>query len=105
VSLLGSFPSVSSIKAFQGLACLPPILVDNYMDHLPLYRQRQRFLRENIPIAASTLEGWKKHSLEKLEILFFNCFKIALIMIVSFNQEKLKNHFILSFRKELIVIL
>jgi transposase len=33
-------------------------LVDKYTDHLPLYRQAQRFKRENIRIAASMLEGW-----------------------------------------------
>ena len=33
------------------------ILTHKYMDHLPLYRQKQRFARENIPIASSTIEN------------------------------------------------
>lgn len=46
------------------------ILTDKYMDHLPLYRQKQRFARENIPIASSTIEGWVKQALERLEPLY-----------------------------------
>jgi len=40
------------------------------MDHLPLYRQKQRFARENIPIASSTIDGWVKQGLERLEPLY-----------------------------------
>lgn len=57
-------------KGIPGAGLLASILVDKYMDHLPLYRQRQRFLREKIPIAASTLEGWTRQSLERLDILY-----------------------------------
>jgi transposase len=57
-------------KGIAGPGLLASILVDKYMDHLPLYRQRQRFLRENIPIAASTLDGWARAALEKLQILY-----------------------------------
>ena len=45
-------------------------MVDKYVDHLPLYRQRQRFLRENIPIAQSTLDGWAAQAMDRLEILY-----------------------------------
>jgi len=57
-------------KGIPGAGLLASILVDKYVDHLPLYRQRQRFLREKIPIAASTLEGWARQSMERLEILY-----------------------------------
>jgi len=53
-----------------GAGLLASILVDKYMDHLPLYRQKQRFARENIPIASSTLEGWAKQAMERLEPLY-----------------------------------
>ena len=46
------------------------ILADKYLDHLPLYRQKQRFARENIQIPSSTIEGWTKQALEKLEPLY-----------------------------------
>lgn len=68
--IIGELPERIIDKGIPGPGLLATILVDKYMDHLPLYRQRQRFLRENIPIAASTLEGWAKQSLEKLGILY-----------------------------------
>jgi transposase len=57
-------------KGIPGAGLLSSILVDKYLDHLPLYRQKQRFARENIPIASSTLEGWVKQGIERLDPLF-----------------------------------
>src|SRR5690625_6547719 len=57
-------------KGIPGAGLLASILVDKYVDHLPLYRQEQRFKREKIPIASSTLEGWARQSLELLDILY-----------------------------------
>lgn len=68
--VIGELPERVIEKGIPGPGLLATILVDKYMDHLPLYRLRQRFLRENIPIASSTLEGWTRQSLDKLEILY-----------------------------------
>ena len=68
--VIGELPERIIDKGIAGPGLLASILVDKYMDHLPLYRQRQRFLRENIPIAASTLDGWCKTALEKLQPLY-----------------------------------
>ena len=68
--VIGALPERVIDKGIPGAGLLASILVDKYLDHLPLYRQRQRFLRESIPIAASTLEGWAKQGLERLEILY-----------------------------------
>ena len=68
--VIGELPERIIDKGIPGPGLLASILVDKYMDHLPLYRQRQRFLRENIPIAASTLDGWCRAALEKLQILY-----------------------------------
>jgi transposase len=57
-------------KGIPGAGLLASILVDKYIDHLPLYRQKQRFARENIQIASSTIEGWTKEALLKLEPLY-----------------------------------
>lgn len=57
-------------KGIPGAGLLASILTDKFFDHMPLYRQKQRFARESIPIASSTLEGWVKQSLERLEPLF-----------------------------------
>jgi len=57
-------------KGIPGAGLLASILVDKYVDHLPLYRQKQRFARENIQLASSTIEGWTKEALFKLEPLY-----------------------------------
>lgn len=57
-------------KGIPGAGLLAMILTDKYMDHLPLYRQKQRFARENIQIPSSTIEGWTRQALEKLEPLY-----------------------------------
>mgnify|MGYP002622009150 CR=1 FL=1 len=58
------------LVAILGPGLLAGILTDKYQDHLPLYRQVQRFKRENIPIAPSTIEGWVRQALERLEPLY-----------------------------------
>ena len=68
--LIGSLPERVIDKGIAGAGLLASILVDKYVDHLPLYRQRQRFLRENIPIAASTLDGWAAAAMDRLGILW-----------------------------------
>jgi transposase len=68
--LIGSLPSRVIEKGIAGPGLLASILVDKYTDHLPLYRQLHRFKRENIPIAASTLEGWTRQGLKILDILY-----------------------------------
>ncbi len=57
-------------KGIPGTSLLAMILTAKYMDHLPLYRQKQIFARENIQIPSSTIEGWTKQALEKLEPLY-----------------------------------
>ncbi|QEM05028.1 IS66 family transposase [Mucilaginibacter rubeus] len=57
-------------KGIPGAGLLASILVDKYVDHLPLYRQKQRFARENIQLASLTIEGWTKEALFKLEPLY-----------------------------------
>src|SRR3546814_10154721 len=46
------------------------ILTVKYAYHLPLYRQKQIFARENIQIPSSTIEGWTKEALIKLHPLY-----------------------------------
>lgn len=68
--VIGQLPERVIDKGIPGAVLLSTILVDKYMDHLPLYRQRQRFLRENIPIAASTLDGWAAQGMDRLTALY-----------------------------------
>jgi transposase len=41
-------------------ALLAQILVDKFVDHLPVYRQLERFKREGINISSSTISGWQE---------------------------------------------
>jgi len=68
--VIGELPERVIDKGIPGPGLLATILVDKYADHLPLYRQRQRFKRENIPIARSTIEGWARQAMERLAILY-----------------------------------
>jgi transposase len=43
-------------KASAGL--LSNVITDKYLDHLPLYRQSERFAREDVDLSRSTLSGW-----------------------------------------------
>ncbi len=45
-------------KAIAGPGLLTQIVIDKYIDHLPLHRQQQRFSREKINIPYSTLTDW-----------------------------------------------
>ena len=45
-------------KAAAGPGLLAAVAVDKYCDHLPLYRQGQRFSRQDVPIPDSTLGQW-----------------------------------------------
>jgi transposase len=67
---IAPLPSRLIDKSMAGTGLLASILVDKYQDHLPLYRQLQRFKREKIPIASSTLDRWVRQSLDRLEILY-----------------------------------
>ena len=59
-----SLPGRMMEKCMAGEGLLAQILVDKYMDHLPLYRQLQRFERIGLSIAQSTINGWTKSSME-----------------------------------------
>ena len=68
--LIGQLPERVIDKGIPGAGLLASILTDKYLDHLPLYRQKQRFARENIQIASSTIEGWTKEALIRLQPLY-----------------------------------
>ena len=67
---IAELPELVIVKGSPGPGLLAMILTGKYQDHLPLYRQKQIFARENIQIASSTIEGWTRQALEKLEPLY-----------------------------------
>lgn len=68
--MIGELPERVIEKGIPSASLLSMLLTNKYMDHLPLYRQKQRFARDGIEIASSTIEGWVRQTLEKLEPLY-----------------------------------
>ncbi|MEO9022748.1 MAG: IS66 family transposase, partial [Ginsengibacter sp.] len=56
-------------KAIAGAGLLAQIIIDKYVDHLPLYRQEQRFKREGADISYSTISDWIKNGCALLDPL------------------------------------
>lgn len=56
--LIGELPSRPIEKGIPGPGLLASILIEKYVDHLPCYRQIQRFERAGVTIAASTMSEW-----------------------------------------------
>jgi transposase len=56
--LIGKLPSRPIEKAMAGEGLLAQIVIDKYVDHLPLYRQMQRFERNGVKLSYSTLTDW-----------------------------------------------
>jgi len=57
--IIADLPVFPIEKGIAGASLLAQIVVDKYVDHLPIYRQVQRFARENIRIPANTINGWQ----------------------------------------------
>lgn len=67
---IGELPDRIIDKGIPSEGLLATILVDKYVDHLPLYRQKQRFARADIDIASSTIDGWAAQSMDALKPLY-----------------------------------
>ena len=61
-------------KGIPTASLLTQILIDKYVDHQPLHRIRSRFARSSIIIPESTMDGWVKTCLERLQILYDYCY-------------------------------
>ena len=57
-------------KAIAGAGLLAQTIIDKYVDHLPLYRQQQRFAREGMNIPYATLTDWVHNSCRLIEPLY-----------------------------------
>jgi len=57
-------------KGIPGPGLLAHIVIDKYTDHLPVYRQIQRFEREGIKLSSSTLTDWISGTCSLLEPLY-----------------------------------
>lgn len=57
-------------KGIPGPGLLAQILMDKFVDHLPVYRQVQRYERLGIKLSESTLGGWLSSTCELLNPLY-----------------------------------
>ena len=67
---IAELPARPVDKGIAEAGLLASVVVEKYVDHLPIYRQVQRFKREGIPLARSTLEGWVAAVARLLEPLY-----------------------------------
>jgi transposase len=68
--LIGELPSRPIEKAMAGEGLLAQIVIDKYVDHLPLYRQMQRFERSGVKLSYSTLTDWVSDTCKLITPLF-----------------------------------
>ncbi|EAY25011.1 TnpC protein [Microscilla marina ATCC 23134] len=87
-------------RCLADAALLAQIICDKYCDHLPLYRQLQRFERSGVRIGSSTFNSWVEkiaqlltplYDLLQKEVLSSNYIRIDEPPIKVLDREKKKN--------------
>jgi len=68
--LIAPMPERPLPKAIAGPGLLAQIVIDKYVDHLPLHRQQQRFSREKISIPYSTITDWVSNTCKLITPLY-----------------------------------
>jgi transposase len=76
--LIGELPSRPLPKVIAGEGLLAQIIIDKYIDHLPLHRQMQRFERAGVKLPYSTLTDWVSETCGLLTPLF-NALKVEVL--------------------------
>ncbi len=76
--IIGELPSRPLHKAMAGAGLLAQIIIDKYVDHLPLYRQMQRFERGGLKIPYSTITDWVSATCRLIQPLY-EALKIAVL--------------------------
>ena len=68
--VIAELPVFPIEKGIAGPGLLAQIMVDKFVDHLPVYRQIERFKREQVKLSSSTLNGWQESICNLLEPLY-----------------------------------
>jgi transposase len=68
--IVADLPSQVLPRSNAGASMLAQLLVSKYQDHLPFYRQLDIFKRQDIHLAASTVNGWFADSVDLLKPLY-----------------------------------
>ena len=67
---IGPLPPRPVDKGIAEAGLLAHVVIEKYTDHLPIYRQVERFKREGITLAASTIGDWTRSVSELIEPLY-----------------------------------
>jgi len=67
--VIAELPTRVIDKGIVGPGLMTQILIDKFVDHLPLFRQNERFKREGINIPSSTMSDWVAKGVQKIEPL------------------------------------
>jgi transposase len=68
--LMAALPGRLLEKCMAGEGLLAQMIVDKYLDHLPIHRQLQRYERVGVKIAQSTSNDWVRTVLNHLHALY-----------------------------------
>jgi transposase len=68
--LMAALPGRLLEKCMAGEGLLAQMIVDKYMDHLPIHRQLQRYQRMGVTIAQSTSNDWLRMVMNHLHALY-----------------------------------
>ena len=68
--LIAPLPQKPIEKGMAGASILADILIGKFIDHLPFYRQINRFRECGLRVSASTINGWYEESVESLHWLY-----------------------------------
>ena len=68
--VIAELPTLALPKSNAGASMLAHIAVSKFVDHLPLYRQRQIFKRQQLDISDSTIGDWLSASCDLLRPLY-----------------------------------
>lgn len=68
--VIGALPVRLIDKGIAGPGLLAQIIIDKYLDHLPLYRQIERYKRVGVTFSDSTLSAWVSRCSQELEVLY-----------------------------------
>jgi transposase len=76
--VIGKLPTRPIEKGIAGAGLLANIAVEKFVDHLPIYRQIERFKREQINIPATTIDSWMAQMADLLEPLYDHLKKLVI---------------------------
>ncbi len=68
--IIAPLPTRPIDKCIAGPGLLSSIIIEKFVDHLPLYRQQQRFSREAVHLPSSTIIGWVNGCCALLEPMY-----------------------------------